>query len=64
MSLTENRYLLKVWTEPSEGEESPWRATLRDVRDGKVATFQNGEELISFLTSGLAPNELADDERS
>lgn len=61
--MTENRYLLRVWSEPGLDEEPRWRATLRDVRDGKVATFNDSEELVKYLTSGLASNERADDER-
>lgn len=61
--MTENRYLLKVWSEPGLDEESRWRATLRDVRDGTVTTFRDSEELVKYLTSGLASNQHAGDER-
>ncbi len=61
MTVTENRYLLRVWSEPGPDEELSWRATLRDVSNGKLATFVTMEELVKYLTSDLGANQQADD---
>lgn len=61
MTLTENRYLLRVWSELGRDEEPCWQATLRDVKDGKVATFCDLQELVKYLTSDPGSNEAASD---
>lgn len=41
-----NSYALRVWREKSTGE---WRASLRDVRDGKQLNFTSVEQLMAFI---------------
>lgn len=55
MSQVDNRYLLRVWSE-GEGNRD-LHATLRDVSNGKVRSFQELSVMVEFLESSLAEPE-------
>jgi len=46
MSSPDHRYLLSVWR---GNDDEPARATLRDVNDGRVMSFEDLGRMLAFL---------------
>ncbi len=44
-----NSWVLRMWQEESQGT---WRASLKDVRDGRQTNFSSFTSLVAFLEAG------------
>ena len=42
-------FLVKIWHEQGESQESSWRARIDNVRDGNVVYLRDASELASFF---------------
>ena len=51
-------FIVRVWREPTETEEGPWRASVLNTVTKERTYFTSSEELVAFLN----PLELDDEE--
>ena len=43
-------FVVKIWREPREGEEGPWRASVLNTATKERTYFSTAEALVAFLS--------------